>query len=128
MREHDAAAIVGGAQVKLLSSSNSLVSVFLKNQPVVGGWSGSSPALAFRNRYSFCSTTHSSFDLMQKCENISSILKKSHSPEEQSRVVLLWHLSRMDLFENRALVSFLSNEKFKQTHCAALMIASRPGG
>ena len=55
-------------------------------------------------------------------------LKKSHSPEQQSRVVLLRHLSRMSLFVNRELVSFLSDEKFKQTHCVALMIASRPSG
>ena len=54
--------------------------------------------------------------------------KKSHSPEQQSREVLLWHLSRMGLYINRELVSFLSDEKFKQTHCIALTIASRPGG
>ena len=118
-----------GAQVKLLSSSKSSLARFLNNQPVVGGWSGSSPTLALSNLYSFHSTTHSSFDLMQKYQNLLFILKKvTHLNSKVGCVVLLWHLSRMSLFVNRELVSFLSDEKFKQTHCVALMIASRPGG
>ena len=56
-------------QLKLSSAFQSLVALLKNIQPVVGGWLGTAPRLAFSNASSpFSPTSHSSLDLGEKGE------------------------------------------------------------
>ena len=114
--------VEGRVQVKLGSSSKSLVFQLKKNQPVVGGSIELTPTLAFRkDLYSLRLTSHSSLNLMQSLGNICYVF-----PPVQQNVNILWNFSWVNLFVHRTSVSFLPNEKFKPSHFVTLIISSRP--